>query len=285
MRSWAQIRSALAFRAARRLGRSQVTVNGRWGHIRGYTDDLAMLAHYGYHGTWSAGTVALLAQTARKITACGRPAPLLVDVGAAIGLVSIGVLRQAPGRALAIESFPDNCSLLEHNVARNHMNDRIEVAQLAIGAPGADKRGVRMTRTPGNGGDCWIVAESADGSGTPLVSIDALTAQHPDVPLLVKVDVQGYEPQVLAGGTDTFERARLTVIEFWPYGIRRMGHDPEAFIHCLLNGKRRVALMYDEHRAQPGHWMSAETATAELARIIADGRPEQQVEIIFEGAC
>ena len=283
MRIWTRIQSRLAYRLARRLGRPSVTVNGCWGRFQGLADDAAMLSHYGSHGTWSAGTVELLAQCAREIVAHGEPAPLLLDVGAAIGLISIGVLRQVPGRALAIESSPETFPCLEHNVVKHTMDDRIEVMHLAAGAPASANCGVRMARTPGNGGDSWVVAETDDGSGTPLVSIDELTAQHPDVPLLLKVDVQGYEPQVLAGGSNSFERARLAVIEFWPYGIRRIGYDPDAFVAELLKNKHRVALMYDEHRVQPVNWIPIETAKAELAGIIAGGRPEQQVEIFLGG--
>jgi|GEM_PF-5265170 len=281
MRSLARIRSRLAFQYARKLGRSSVTVSGSWGRFRGHADDAAMLSHYGSHGTWSDGTVQLLARTAREIVARGEPAPLLLDIGAAIGLISIGVLRQAPGCSLAVESYPDTIPHLEYNVSRNKMDTRVEIKHLAIGAPGSDNCGVTMRRTPGNGGDCWVVGETDDGSGTPLVSIDELAAQHPNVPLLLKVDVQGYEPRVLAGGGNTFQRARLAVIEFWPCGIRRMGHDPEAFVSELLKKRRRVALMHDEHRAQPVNWISVEAARAELTGIIADGRPERQVEIIL----
>ena len=283
MRGWSRIRAGLAFRLARILGCSSITVNGYWGRFRGYADDAAMLRHYGAHGTWSAGTVTLLAQTAREIVTRGEPAPLLLDIGAAIGLVSIGVLRHAPGQAMAIESNPETFSYLQHNLTLNRMQDRIEAKQLAAGAPGSAGRGVRMSRTPGNGGDSWVVAETADGRGTPLVSIDELMAQQPNVPLLLKVDVQGYEPQVLAGGSNTFQRARLIVIEFWPYGIRRSGYDPDAFLTALLKNRQRVALMYDEHRVQPVTWISADTARGELAGLIADGRPDLQVEVLLGG--
>lgn len=241
-----------------------------------------MLRHYGSRGTWSAGIVAILAQTARDIVDRGEPAPLLLDVGAAIGLVSIGVLRQAPGRALAIESFPETFRYLEHNVIENRITDRIEIKHLAVGAPDSANSCVRMERTPGNGGDSWIVAETGDSNGIPLVSLDELSAQYPDIPLLLKVDVQGYEPKVLAGGVNTFQRARLTVIEFWPFGIRRMGHDPGVFASELLKNKDSVALVYDEHRAQSFNWMSADAAKVELAKVISDGGPERQLEIVLK---
>lgn len=284
MRLLSRFLSRVAFHAAWRLGRNSVTVNGCWGRFRGHADDIAMLGHYGYHGTWSAGTVELLVQTAREIVDRGEPPPLLLDVGASIGLVSIGVLRQAPGQALAIECYPDSIPLLKRNIIKNRMDDRIEIKNMAVGAPESNNRSVRMARTPGNGGDCWVIDETDENSGTPLVSLDEIAANYPDIPLLLKVDVQGYEPQVLVGGSETFQQARLTVIEFWPYGIQRMGLDPETFIKQLLeNNNHRIALMHDEHRVQPVNWISRETAVSELKKIIADGRMERQVEIILGG--
>jgi FkbM family methyltransferase len=242
-----------------------------------------MLGHYGRYGTWSAGIVSLLALTAREMVARGEPAPLILDVGAAIGLIAIGVLRQAPGRALAIEACPDTFRDLEHNVLAHRMQDRIEVKHLAAGATGPAGRWVQMAQTPGNGGDSWIIADTDTntGSGAPLVALDELTAQHPGIPLLLKVDVQGYEPQVLAGASLTFRRACLIVIEFWPFGIRRQGYDPGSFVADLLMHQSRVALIYDEHQVQQVNWISADAAKAELNKLIVEGRPEQQVEIIL----
>lgn len=281
MKGWAHIRSGLAFRLARQLRQTSVTASGDWGRFRGDTDDGAMLRHYGSRGSWSAGTVALLAETARELVARGEPAPLLVDVGAAIGLVSIGVLRQAPGRALAIESHPEVFPYLQYNVAKNRMLDRIDTMQVAAGNPTTSGLGVRMQRTPGNGGDNWVVTETDDDTDIPLLRIDDFTAQYPDVSLLLKIDVQGYEPQVLAGGLETLRRARLAVIEFWPYGLRRMGSDPTAFARQLLDSKRPVAVMQDEHRVQPVDWITTDTAMTELAGVIEDGSPERQLELLF----
>lgn len=278
----ARIHSALAFRAARLLGRRTVAVYGRWGRFRGYADDGAMLRCYGRTGSWSAGAVALLAEAAREAADSGGAAPLLVDVGAAIGLVCVGVVRQAPGRALAIESDPDTFPHLVHNVAKSALGGRITTHHLAAGAPATAGRGVRMARTPGNGGDSWVVAETDAASGTPLVRLDDLTRNHPDVPLLLKVDVQGYEPAVLAGGGETLRRSRLAVVEFWPYGLRRMGHDPLAFARQLLGAASSVAIMEDEHREQPVTWEPPPVALERLVAVIADGRLERQVEILLK---
>jgi hypothetical protein len=52
-------------------------------------------------------------------------------------------------------------------------------------------------------------------------------------PLAAKIDVQGAEPFVLAGGRDTLSQASLLSLEFWPYSMRRMGGDISAVIAFL----------------------------------------------------
>ncbi len=278
----ARRRAAIAFRAARLFRRPSVTVGGEWGRFRGYADDETMLRHYGRVGTWAAGAVAVLASTARKIAADGGPAPLLLDVGAGLGLVSAGVVHQCGARALALESDPATFAYLRHNLAVNRLGDRVTARCLAVGAPTAAGCGVRMARTPGNGGDSRVVAET-DSGGTPLVCLDDLCRDYADTPLLLKVDVQGYEPMVIAGGGETLRRARLAVVEFWPEGLRQMGHDPAAFATRLLGGVRRAAVMADEHRLQSVAWQAPDEVLSTLAGVSADGGPERQVELLLEG--
>ena len=41
-------------------------------------------------------------------------------------------------------------------------------------------------------------------------------------PLVIKIDTQGAEPYVFAGGREVIGRAGLLVSEFWPYGIAQL---------------------------------------------------------------
>jgi hypothetical protein len=52
-------------------------------------------------------------------------------------------------------------------------------------------------------------------------------------PIAAKIDVQGAEPFVIAGGRNTLSRASLLSLEFWPYSMRRMCGDIGAVIAFL----------------------------------------------------
>ena len=66
--------------------------------------------------------------------------------------------------------------------------------------------------------------------------IDALLAENDIETLdLIKIDVQGYEPKVIAGLCDTITRSpKITLLtEFWPKGIQDAGGDPREFLKTL----------------------------------------------------
>jgi len=52
------------------------------------------------------------------------------------------------------------------------------------------------------------------------------------------MDVEGYEPGVLGGMLSTLARFKPVILtEFWPYGMRDAGFDPEAFLdRCIRAG-------------------------------------------------
>jgi len=114
----------------------------------------------------------------------------MIDVGANVGVyaalaagaVGAGVLALEP----AVETLPD----LRAMIALNGIADRVEVRAVAAGAaPG------RLRFTQGRGTTNRAAADGA--AEVPVETLDALCAGAP--PLLLKVDVEGAEPDVLVG--------------------------------------------------------------------------------------
>ena len=60
--------------------------------------------------------------------------------------------------------------------------------------------------------------------------------------LALKVDTQGAEPFVVAGGKGVFAKAGLVSMEFCPYLMRQLGSDP-GIVMDLVAGFDRVAIM------------------------------------------
>ena len=77
----------------------------------------------------------------------------------------------------------------------------------------------------------------------------ALASSSLNDPVVIKIDVQGAEPLVLKGATRSFGRAAFVVLEYWPYGIDRLGIAIDAYHRDLQSLFRYgVLLTRDRYR-------------------------------------
>lgn len=123
----------------------------------------------------------------------------VIDIGANIGLVTMLCAHRAGpnGRVIACEANPAICRRLQDHITLNRLDGRVRAVQGAVGA-------APSTAT------LFIEGEHA-GKGTLAASkgraieVDVLRGDDvfadidPARPLIVKIDVEGYEAQVLAG--------------------------------------------------------------------------------------
>jgi FkbM family methyltransferase len=145
--------------------------------------------------------------------ACRKPG-LLVDVGAHNGFFSLLYAAADPSnRVLAFEPSNDLRSRASHLTAINHLAHQIEISASAV----ADKSGIVEFFADSSSG--FVQAQAYPGnepSGFHPVTLRATTldeacAERALVPSLVKVDVEGYELEVLQGAKTVLERHRPTI--------------------------------------------------------------------------
>ena len=156
----------------------------------------------------------------------------IIDVGANIGYTS-GVFARAvepPYRVYAFE--PDATNFLR--LRRFTRDDRIVPMHMAAG----EREGnIELWHNDAHPGDHRVVAGAvrsyAGATQTvPLTTVDAFarTLDHPI--RFVKIDVQGYEPAVLRGMTETLRDDVVVAVEYAPAYISALGFDPrEIFEH------------------------------------------------------
>lgn len=146
------------------------------------------------------------------------PGDWAIDIGANIGVVTgqLATRVGASGHAWAIEPVPRNCQRLRDLRERNGL-EMIRSFDVALGA--AD--GTLTLRLPPQGGSAWASVTASwingDKITVPVRSLDSLVAEHGIEAKLavIKIDVEGYEAQVLAGATETLARFRpLLDVEF-----------------------------------------------------------------------
>ncbi len=162
------------------------------------------------------------------------PGSTVVDAGANIGVYTLRFARQVGprGRVIAFEPAPDTARLLAHNVRANGYA-HVEIHEAAL----ADRsRQGALFLSATNTGDHRIHAaeESRAQVAVDVVALDDVL-QIEGALSLVKLDVQGAEPAVLAGMVRTLAAHPETWIacEFWPYGLERCGASAAALLALL----------------------------------------------------
>jgi FkbM family methyltransferase len=151
------------------------------------------------------------------------PGDVFVDVGANVGYhTARAAVRVGPtGRVLAVEANPENARLLALTVAANDL-DQVEVLPLALGDRlGHVNFGSHIGSNGGFAPDDVAVLASGRATVVPVVPLDSLGLERLDV---MKIDVEGAESVVVAGGVDTIRRCRPVIVtEFSCEMTRRVG--------------------------------------------------------------
>jgi FkbM family methyltransferase len=128
---------------------------------------------------------------------------LFVDVGAHFGWYSCAVALIAGANVIGIEPDPENCAALCANIHRNNLRNVV----VYHGAVGPQPALLAMARrSSGNSGTVAVAAgRPVSGSGgywvgsTPLQDLLKALVRAAARPVLIKIDVEGFEPQVLDG--------------------------------------------------------------------------------------
>jgi FkbM family methyltransferase len=137
-----------------------------------------------------------------------NPGDAVIDVGASVGSFALAFASAvAPtGKVFAMEpqGLPYQC--LVANTVINSLSHIIFPFQVAVGeAPGEIGVPVLNPRNPNHGG-CSLIGEAGDAKiPTTLITIDSMRVPSCR---LIKVDVEGMEPQVLKGAYETIAKFR-----------------------------------------------------------------------------
>ena len=154
------------------------------------------------------------------LVAVARPGDVVVDVGANVGLYGVLAARAVgpAGRVLCFEPNPETAAHLRRHVQMNGVGN-VTVVEKGVGAGPAT---LRLAASGwGDSGKFSLLPPKTAPAVTYDVAVVALDAElaerevdHVDV---VKVDVEGFEMEVMAGAWGTIERDRpVLVLELAP---------------------------------------------------------------------
>lgn len=183
----------------------------------GICGSIALNGVYGEETTAAFTTVLEdLAETAEEI--------LVLDIGANIGYYTL-LEAQILGETATIHAFepsPDNVDLLETNLARNDFEKRVTVHQASVGAtPGTGE--LKLAASPNSH---FMTEVNKPRRTSETVTVDIVTVDgiiddagpDPTTPVVVRMDVEGYEAHVFEGMSTLLaaDRPAVVMVELHP---------------------------------------------------------------------
>jgi FkbM family methyltransferase len=202
--------------AAAAEGPRRVAIAGRRWRVAGDPGD----TYFQWAATHAKGMAEIHAVAAAVLPADGTGVAL--DIGANIGMTALVLGALVPrGRVVAVEPSPRTAAALRETLALNRMAGRVAVEQCAVSsAPGEAAFHADAGHSAGSKlvteGTMDLARLASAPVTVPVTTLDALVAAHALPRLdLVKVDVEGFEGEVLDGAAVTIARHRPAfILEF-----------------------------------------------------------------------
>jgi FkbM family methyltransferase len=164
------------------------------------------------------------------------------DVGANVGSYTLLASGVCKARSITIEPVPSTFHILSKNMELNGLHEKV----LLINSGAGSKEG-KLTFSSDNDTTNHVISENeTDQSETievTIITIDSLFINSP--PVLIKMDVEGFETEVLKGMKQTLlsQSLKAIIIELNGSGVR-YGFD-ESQIHELLTANKFNPYNYD----------------------------------------
>ncbi len=176
-----------------------VVLTTPWGSLESFAGDLItdQLREYGAH---QRSDLALLLSLL-------RPGDTVLDVGAHIGTYTIPIAQTIgpAGQVIAIEPLEEHYVLLQRNLERNRLTDRVQTIRAVAGG-----EATFLGANTGNSGSARFGTEGGELDSAILgVKLDDLAATGVS---LVKIDVEGMEALVLRSAQELLHRDRPIVV-------------------------------------------------------------------------
>ena len=160
-----------------------------------------------------------------------RSTDVFVDVGANVGSYTVLAAGVAGSKCVSLEPAPRAFAGLQDNVRLNDLTALVRCHNVAVGSENGTARFTRDLDAINH-----VLASSEAGARTIEVPVRTLDSVLEGIaPTLIKVDVEGYEAAVIAGGKRTLHSPSLLAVLLELNGSgRRYGFDEDALQDQML---------------------------------------------------
>jgi len=185
-----------------------------------------------------------------------RPGDVFVDVGANIGLFTLiaAACVLPAGRVVAFEPTALTYTRLAENVHLNNFAN-VNCVKMAV----SDHGGYLNLIQSSDGFDAWnslakpTMGKALSEERVEAIAWDSYAYKHDLIGrvTMMKIDVEGWESRVLAGGKEAFTRADAPVlqVEFTDEAAKAAGSSCRSLFECLESFGYRMFL-YDPSRGE-----------------------------------
>lgn len=170
-----------------------------------------------------------------------RPGDIFFDIGANVGSYTLLASGITKANTVTLEPVKATFDILSSNIGLNNLQNKVKLINAGAGsAPGE----IRFSADEDTGNH--VMAQGENGKNTitvPIITIDSLINTYQ--PAIIKMDVEGFETEVLKGMEATFNSPLLKaiIIELNGSGGRYGFSDQD--IHNLLLSKGFYAFNYN----------------------------------------
>lgn len=169
---------------------------------------------------------------------------IIFDIGANIGQTSFNMISTQKVKKLnptiySFEPYPKTFNKLKTNIALNK-NKNIKAYNLGLGTEKGTLH--MMQHSPTNSGGFRMTEDPANGISVPVISLDEFVSEnHLSKVDFIKIDVEGFEVQVIQGAIKTIETFRpILVFEYSLANIKAQGGDIESTLNKLSEMKYQI---------------------------------------------
>lgn len=160
-----------------------------------------------------------------------RKEDCFVDIGANIGSYTTLASGHVGAKTFSIEPVPLTFSHLVDNIAINQIKEKVIAFNVALGS----KKGSIDFTTSFDTMNHVANKDEPNSIKVPVEMLDDILDDQ-DTPILLKIDVEGFEKEVFMGGTRTLQKSGLKaiIIELNGSGLR-YGYDEREIHNTLIN--------------------------------------------------
>jgi FkbM family methyltransferase len=161
-----------------------------------------------------------------------RPGDLFVDVGANIGAYSLLAAGVSDANSMAFEPSLAVAEVMENNIVNNNLERKVSLYKIGLG-----KNHSSAALTIGKGIQNHIVSQSnaVNSQAIKLAPLDDFCQYA--IPLLIKIDVEGFETEVVNGAASTLNNPDLKALIIEQVGLgNRFGYN-ERDLHQKIVSK------------------------------------------------